>query len=139
MFPINIDLMLDFRCWHLKMQHGFKIKILNFIISNLKEIMSITRIISLRSSHLRKNKFVMFCAIWYHLFNLKNVKNTHGRVLLLVKVEAKSLQRYSLLKVTLLHGCFSPFLNCTNGTKSRNALILLLLIHFCLMFPFYTP
>ena len=138
MFPINIDLMLDFRCWDLKMQHGFKIKILNFIISNLKEIMSITRI-SLRSSHLRKNKFVMFCAIWYHLYNLKNVKNTHGRVLLLVKLQAKSPQRYSLLKVTLLHGCFSPFLNCANGTKSRNALILLLIIHFCLMFPFYTP
>ena len=27
----------------------------------------------------------------------------------------------TLLKVTLLHGCFSGFLNCTNGTKSRNA------------------
>ena len=26
-----------------------------------------------------------------------------------------------LLKVTLLHRCFSRFLNCTNGTKSRNA------------------
>ena len=26
----------------------------------------------------------MFCAIWYHLYNLKNVKNTHGGVLLLV-------------------------------------------------------
>ena len=26
-----------------------------------------------------------------------------------------------LLKVTLHHGCFSRFLNCTNGTKSRNA------------------
>ena len=25
------------------------------------------------------------------------------------------------LKVTLLHGCFSHFLNCTNGTKSRKA------------------
>ena len=24
-------------------------------------------------------------------------------------------------KVTLLYGCFSRFLNCTNGTKSRNA------------------
>ena len=51
----------------------------------------------------------MFCAIWYHLYNLKNVKNTHGGVLLLV------------LKVTLLHGCFSRFLNCTNGTKLRKA------------------
>ena len=26
-----------------------------------------------------------------------------------------------LLKLTLLHGCFLRFLNCTNGTKSRNA------------------
>ena len=27
----------------------------------------------------------------------------------------------TLLKVTLLHGCFSCFLNCTNGTKSHKA------------------
>ena len=27
----------------------------------------------------------------------------------------------TLRKLTLLHGCFSRFLNCTNGTKSRNA------------------
>ena len=55
---------------------------------------------------------VMRCAICYHLYNLKNVKNTHGGVLLLVKLQA-------LLKVTLLHGSFSRFLNCTNGTKSH--------------------
>ena len=36
----------------------------------------------------------MFRAIWYHLYNSKNVKNTHGRVLLLVKLQAKSLQLY---------------------------------------------
>ena len=40
------------------------------------------------------NSNVMFCAIWYHLFNLKNVKNTHGGVLLLVKTQAFSLQLY---------------------------------------------
>ena len=34
----------------------------------------------------------------------KNVKNTQNGVI-----------------VTLLHECFSRFLNCTNGTKSRNA------------------
>ena len=65
----------------------------------------------------------MLYAIWYHLYNLKNVKNTHGGVLLFVKLQALAgfkLQLY-LLKVTLLHGCFSRFLNCTNGTKSRNA------------------
>ena len=37
----------------------------------------------------------------------------------------KNLLKFSkittLLKLTLLHGCFSRFLNCTNGTKSRNA------------------
>ena len=49
----------------------------------------------------------MFCTILYYLYNLKNVKNTHGGVLLLV------------LKVTLLHWWFPRFLNSTNGTKSR--------------------
>ena len=37
----------------------------------------------------------MFSAIRYDLYNLKNVKNTHGVL---------------LLKVTLLYGCFSRFL-----------------------------
>ena len=31
------------------------------------------------------------------------------------------LKPATLLKVTLLHGRFSRFLNCTNGTKSRKA------------------
>ena len=35
--------------------------------------------------------FVIRCTIWYHFYNLKNVKNTHGRVLLLVvKLQAES-------------------------------------------------
>ena len=29
-------------------------------------------------------------AIWYHLFNLKNAKDSHGGVLLLVKLQAKA-------------------------------------------------
>ena len=32
----------------------------------------------------------MLCGIWYHLCNLKNVKNTHGEILLLVKLQAAS-------------------------------------------------
>ena len=51
-------------------------------------------------------------AIRYHLHNSKIVKNTYGGVLLLAK--------FTLLKVTLLQGYFLHFLNCTNGTKSRN-------------------
>ena len=51
----------------------------------------------------------LICAILYHLYYFKNVKNTHGGVLLLV------------LKVTLLHWCFLRFLNCANSAKSRKA------------------
>ena len=40
---------------------------------------------------------------------LKNVKNTHGRVIVLV----------TLLKVTLLHGCFSRFVNSRMVTNRR--------------------
>ena len=41
----------------------------------------------------------MFCTIWYHLDDLKNVKNTHGGV---------------KLKAFSLHRCFSRFLNLVN-------------------------
>ena len=33
------------------------------------------------------------CAIWYHLHNSKNVKNTHGGVLILVKLTSLSIKR----------------------------------------------
>ena len=42
-------------------------------------------------------------------------------MLLLVELQA-SAKNNTLLKVTLLHQCFSRFLNCANGTKSRKAL-----------------
>ena len=29
----------------------------------------------------------MLCAIWYHLYNLKNVKNTHGGMSVLIKLQ----------------------------------------------------
>ena len=56
----------------------------------------------------------MLCAIWYHLYNLKTVKNAHGGVLLLVKLQA-------FTKSNTPPWAFSYFLNCKNGTKSRNA------------------
>ena len=34
--------------------------------------------------------YVMRSAIWYNLHNLKNVKNTHGGVLNLVKLQAEA-------------------------------------------------
>ena len=81
----------------------------------------------------------MLCAIRYHLYNLKNLKNTDGGVkpatLLKVTILHRCFSRFcnlykwyqiaqqpaTLLKVTLLHPCFPRFLNCTNDTISRNA------------------
>ena len=34
-----------------------------------------------------KRIYEMLCAIWYLVYTLKNVKNTHGGVLLLVKLQ----------------------------------------------------
>ena len=61
------------------------------------------------------------CVISYHLNNLKNMKDTHEGVLLLVR-----LQPVTLLKVSLLHGCFSSFLICTISTKSLKASYMLM-------------
>ena len=52
--------------------------------------------------------FVMRCAIWYHLYNIKNLKNTHGGVLLLGNFTKSNTPPW----------VFFTFLNCTNGTKS---------------------
>ena len=60
----------------------------------------------------------MLWAIWYCLYNFKNVMNTQGGVLLLSKLH---IEACNFTKVTLLHGCFSRFLNCANGIKLREA------------------
>ena len=56
--------------------------------------------------------FVMLCTIWYHLCNLKKRKKHSWR---------SDTSACNFLKVSLLHECFSRFLNCVNGTKSRKA------------------
>ena len=43
---------------------------------------------------IKKGIYVMLRMIWYHLYNFKNVKTHNGGVLLLVKLQAKSLQLY---------------------------------------------
>ena len=68
----------------------------------------------------------ILCEILYQFYILKNVRNTHGGgVLLLEKLQASS---YHLTKTTLIHGCFSRFLDCTNGTKLRNASLVISII-----------
>ena len=34
----------------------------------------------------------MICAVWYHMYNFKEMKNTHGKVLLLVKLQASDAE-----------------------------------------------
>ena len=58
----------------------------------------------------------MRCAIWYHFYNFKNVRNTHGGVLLTL---AASICNF--IKSNIPQWVFSRFLNCTNGTKLRKA------------------
>ena len=50
----------------------------------------------------------MLCAVWYHLYYLKIVKNTHGGRLFFVML-ATEAETCNFAIVTLLHGCFSRF------------------------------
>ena len=83
--------------------------------------------------------YLMLCAIWYNLYNLRKVKNSHGGVLLLLKLQSFSLnftmQAFSLSvtfsKVVMLLSnvtksntspwVFFFFLDWANDTKSRKA------------------
>ena len=58
--------------------------------------------------------YVMFCAIWYHLYNLKNVKNTHGGVLLLIKLQALSHIRKT---------CFRNAVHSSGINQKRHILV----------------
>ena len=74
------------------------------------------------------------CAIYYHLYNLKNMKNTYGEVLLLVKFDTPPRVYFT-------------FFNSANGTKFRKASqiqvlefsFIPLLTHFMLLASSCTP
>ena len=54
----------------------------------------------------------------YHFYNLKNVKNTLGGVLLLVKLQASACN-FTKTNTSSWVFFFSRFLNSINVTKSR--------------------
>ena len=41
--------------------------------------------------------YVVRCAIWHHLYNFKNVKNTRGGVLILVKLQTEAYAPHMLI------------------------------------------
>ena len=62
-------------------------------------------------------EFVMLCAIWYHLHNLKREKRPWRSV--------------NLLKVTLLRGRFSRFSYCTNVPNgAKHQILIHVYFHF---------
>ena len=61
---------------------------------------------------------MMLCAIWYHYYNLKNVRNTHGGLLHLVKLQPLAC---NFTKSDNPPWVLSRFLNGKNDTRSRNA------------------
>ena len=60
--------------------------------------------------------YMMFCAIYYHFYNLKNVENTQGGVLLLVACNSAKSNTPPWVFFT-----FFKLYKWYNGTKSRNA------------------
>ena len=63
--------------------------------------------------------FFILSAIWYHLYNFKNLKNTHGMVILLFKLQ---VEVSNFNKSITLPWMFLRFSNYTNGTKLRKTL-----------------
>ena len=63
--------------------------------------------------------YVMLCTIWYHLYNLKTVNNTHGGVLLFVKLQALACNFPYECQITMLKVIISTFVN----QKQQNNLL----------------
>ena len=61
----------------------------------------------------------MLCTIWYHLYNLKTVNNTHGGVLLFVKLQALACNFPYECQITMLKVIISTFVN----QKQQNNLL----------------
>ena len=60
----------------------------------------------------------MLCAIWYHLYNLNNVKNTHEKNLLLVTLRLVTFSNKSNTSPWVF---FTFFKIVQNDIKSRKA------------------
>ena len=69
--------------------------------------------------HIFRTPFLRSTTGWLLLRKVELFKNICD--VLRVRDSGAKLQSATLLKVTLLYGCFSHFLNCINGTKLRHA------------------
>ena len=87
------------------------------------------RLLGLNEFRISPCRFLLFrnsrWQVFYRIAAQKTItkfpRKTEFFLVKLNSVILKLLKHATLLKVTLLHGCFSRFLNCSNGSKSRNA------------------
>ena len=95
-FPLILifpQLMKFYQCINSKEKIKNICNSINQLTSTFREQMRL----SLSKGHYKSSNCrlcVMFCAIWYHLHNFKNVKNTYGVELISVILQAKSLKPY---------------------------------------------
>ena len=60
-----------------------------------------------------QGNYEMHCVIWYHLYNLKIVKNTHGGVILLVKFAKSMTPPRMFFRFFKLHKWYQVALSAT--------------------------
>ena len=83
----------------------------------------------LDTGYLQFSYSIIAASALYHMWG-KDVTEITGEQIINTLLTCKKLKPAHLLKVTLLRECFSPFLNCTNGTKSRKGSHVLSKLHF---------
>ena len=72
---------------------------------------------------------VVRCGIWYHLYNLKNLKNIHGGVLFLVTKSNSSMGVFHVFQIVPSHTKNHIWKGSKSQSGSRSNLIGHLLLH----------
>ena len=67
------------------------------------------------------NEYLLWELCYFDLFVKIDLTQQTSYMWCAAQFGSVNFSKVAGLKLTLLHGCFSRFLNCTNGTKLRNA------------------
>ena len=108
-----------------------------FILKSISHFIQLNRgSCIIKNFLLRLENYVMFCAIWYHLYNFKNSKNIEGGELLFIGIYI-----YIYIKVGLLPSLKVAFifLNESSLKMMRNAFYFMFKVLFVLkIYTFFT-
>ena len=76
-----------FQCFYCRIQINIEVD-LPTIQDIPGEYITMLSVFKINNTDTTTISFVMLFAIWYHLYNVKNMKSTHRGVLLLIKLQA---------------------------------------------------